>query len=200
MSQIWIFKKNHSLIGYVLKEKTIMATTIPREEVKEVQYSLKQAGIRIPTTKSALPIIHASKISEKGVVDSKTAYAAHVGRALMNTFFGDEWDPEIPVAYPPNLPEFTKRVLEETRKIPKGKVATYGEIADRIGSPSRATVRTSRCGSQCGGEALYGPLSADVARMRVLRSVILFCSRTNSRGSWTGEWLTARQRSPVATS
>jgi O-6-methylguanine DNA methyltransferase len=162
MSQIWIFKQDQHLIGYVLRENTVMAATIPREEMKEVQNSLKQVGFQVPTAAGKLPIIHENESSEAEKTDPETAYAAHVGRSLMQTFFGDEWNPEIPFAYPPHLPEFTRRVLEETRKIPKGKVATYGEIADRIGSPG---------GSRAVGNALgRNPLPLIIPCHRVVKA------------------------------
>jgi methylated-DNA-[protein]-cysteine S-methyltransferase len=36
------------------------------------------------------------------------------------------------------LPEFERRVLDETRAIPSGETRTYGEIARRIGAPGAA--------------------------------------------------------------
>lgn len=33
------------------------------------------------------------------------------------------------------IPQFQRRVLEETRKVPRGQVSTYAEIARRIGNP-----------------------------------------------------------------
>jgi O-6-methylguanine DNA methyltransferase len=130
--------------------------------MKEVQASLKQAGFRMPTAADKLPIIHASASSEAEESDPEMAFAARVGRALMNTFLGGDWDPDIPVAYPPQLPPFTKRVLEETRKIPKGKVATYGEIAARIGAPGS---------SRAVGNALgRNPLPLIIPCHRVIKS------------------------------
>jgi methylated-DNA-[protein]-cysteine S-methyltransferase len=36
------------------------------------------------------------------------------------------------------LPDFERRVLEETRAIPPGETRTYGEVARRIGAPGAA--------------------------------------------------------------
>lgn len=36
------------------------------------------------------------------------------------------------------LTDFQRRVLEEARRVPRGQVATYAEIAERIGSPKAA--------------------------------------------------------------
>ena len=37
-----------------------------------------------------------------------------------------------------NMKTFTEKVYEITRKIPKGKTMTYGEVARRVGSPRAA--------------------------------------------------------------
>ena len=99
--------------------------------------ALAQSGYDVTTPEGKLRIIQADYLCDNEE-QSSLEYAIRVGRALFNVFFGGDWDPEFKFIYPTNLPVFTKQVLEETRKIPKGTVTTYGEIAERIGSPGGA--------------------------------------------------------------
>ena len=59
------------------------------------------------------------------------------------------------------LPDFTRKVLNDTRKIPFGKTTTYGEIAKRIGHPKA---------SRAVGQALgANPLPIIIPCHRVIR-------------------------------
>jgi methylated-DNA-[protein]-cysteine S-methyltransferase len=44
----------------------------------------------------------------------------------------DHWDLDVDLS---SITPFQRRVLEETRKVPRGQVSTYAEIARRIGNP-----------------------------------------------------------------
>lgn len=60
-----------------------------------------------------------------------------------------------------HLPEFTQKVLRETKKIPYGKTITYGEIAQKIGHPKA---------SRAVGQALgLNPLPILIPCHRVIR-------------------------------
>jgi methylated-DNA-[protein]-cysteine S-methyltransferase len=61
----------------------------------------------------------------------------HAGELLRRYFDGEEVLLDIPIDLS-GLRDFTKRVLEETRKIPYGKIASYGMIAGRLGYPNAA--------------------------------------------------------------
>lgn len=59
-------------------------------------------------------------------------------RQLLTRYFdGEPVDFPVPVDLSAMTP-FTRRVLEETRKVPYGKVAHYGSIAARLGVPAGA--------------------------------------------------------------
>ena len=60
-----------------------------------------------------------------------------------------------------DLPPFFRRVLEETRKIPRGEVASYGTIAQRSGRPR---------GARAVGQALHrNPIPFIIPCHRVVR-------------------------------
>lgn len=134
----WIFEKDGLFVAFALEETTITLSLYPRKDLKKICHILENARYRIAIQGGAPQIIREKEADKEDAPNSKEAFLVRVGKALMNAFLGDDWDPRIKFAYPADLPEFTKRVLEETRKIPKGKVVTYGEIAERIGSPGGA--------------------------------------------------------------
>ncbi len=84
-----------------------------------------------------------------------------VRRALERYFAGRRLDFDLRVDLS-GLPGFHRRVLDETAKIPAGRVLTYTEVARRAGSP-----RASRAA----GNALHNnPVAIVVPCHRVLRS------------------------------
>ena len=74
------------------------------------------------------------------------------------------------------MTEFQRRVYEETRKIPRGTVVTYGELARRIGCGSARAV----------GQALrVNPLAPEVPCHRVVGadgSLVGFFGRSDAVG------------------
>ena len=84
-----------------------------------------------------------------------------VRRALERYFAGRRLDFDLEVDLS-GLPDFHRRVLDETAKIPAGRVLTYTEVARRAGSP-----RASRAA----GNALHNnPVAIVVPCHRVLRA------------------------------
>ncbi len=84
-----------------------------------------------------------------------------VRRALERYFAGRRLDFDLRVDLG-GLPEFHRRVLDETAKIPAGRVLSYTEVARRAGSP-----RASRAA----GNALHNnPVAIVVPCHRVLRA------------------------------
>jgi methylated-DNA-[protein]-cysteine S-methyltransferase len=65
------------------------------------------------------------------------AHFEQVARLLNSYFDGAHVDLAVPVDLS-GLKTFTRRVLEETMKIPYGRVATYRSIALRLGMPAAA--------------------------------------------------------------
>ncbi len=65
------------------------------------------------------------------------AHFGPVARLLKSYFDGVRVDLAVPVDLS-GLKAFTRRVLEETMKIPYGRVATYRSIALRLGAPQAA--------------------------------------------------------------
>jgi len=67
-------------------------------------------------------------------IESADEHLALLGAALLEYLNGRPlvWDGALDVR---GLPEFSLRVYECAREIPWGKLATYGEIARRIGKP-----------------------------------------------------------------
>lgn len=134
----WIFEKDGLFVAFALEETTITLSLYPSKDLMKICHNLENAGYRIIKQGEAPQIIREKKTDREDAPNPKEAFLIRVGKALINTFLGGDWDPGIKFTYPVDLPEFTKRVLEETRKIPKGQVATYGEIAERVGSPGGA--------------------------------------------------------------
>jgi len=105
-----------------------------------------------------------------------------VRRALDRYFAGRRLDFDLPVDLR-DLPEFQRRVLEATARIPAGEVSTYSAVAARAGSP-----RASRAA----GNALHvNPVAIVVPCHRVLRA-------DGSLGGYGGgvtvkEWLLAHE-------
>ncbi|MFQ6124595.1 MAG: MGMT family protein [Candidatus Heimdallarchaeota archaeon] len=134
----WIFDKDGLFVAFALEETTITLSLYPSKNLKKINHRLENAGYRIAKQGGTPQIIREKEAGREDAPNPKEAFLIRVGKALMNTFLGSDWDTEIKFTYPAYFSEFTKRVLEETRKIPKGQVATYGEIAERIGSPGGA--------------------------------------------------------------
>ena len=61
-----------------------------------------------------------------------------VRRELARYFEGRVRDFRVPVDWALTHPGFSRRVLEETARIPFGSVSTYGDVAKRAGSPRAA--------------------------------------------------------------
>jgi len=158
----WIFEKDGLFVAFALEETTITLSLYPRKDIKKICHLLENTGYRIVKQGGAPQIIRETETGKENAPNPKEAFLIRVGKALMNTFLGGDWDPGIKFAYPADLPEFTKRVLEETRKIPKGQVATYGAIAERIGSPGGARAVGNALG-QC-------PLGLIVPCHRVIKA------------------------------
>ncbi|MFM7322244.1 MAG: methylated-DNA--[protein]-cysteine S-methyltransferase [Armatimonadota bacterium] len=66
-------------------------------------------------------------------------------RAALERWFGGADDPGIALA--PDGTEFRQRVWERLRRIPRGTVATYGEIAADLGVPGAARAVGAACGA-----------------------------------------------------
>ena len=147
----WIFEKDGLYVGFALKGTTITFSSYPREDLQKLFHTIEKSGFRLTTQGGTLQIIREKETDKEGLLNTKEAFLIRIGQALMHTFFGGDWDPDIKFAYPADLPDFEKRALEETRKIPKGKVATYGEIAERIGSPGGARAVGNALGRCCLG-------------------------------------------------
>ncbi|HLE74329.1 MAG TPA: methylated-DNA--[protein]-cysteine S-methyltransferase [Anaerolineales bacterium] len=78
-----------------------------------------------------------------------------------------------------HLTAFQRRVLEETRKVPRGQVASYAQIAKRIGKPSA---------SRAVGQALRrNPVPIVIPCHRVIAS-------DGSLGGYSGEMRSRRKR------
>jgi methylated-DNA-[protein]-cysteine S-methyltransferase len=89
------------------------------------------------------------------------AHFAPVARLLKSYFDGAKVDLAVPVDLS-GLKPFTRRVLEETGKIPYGRVATYRSIALRVGAPEAA---------RAVGQALKrNPIPLVIPCHRVIRS------------------------------
>jgi len=129
----YLFQQNDRYVAFALNRTIITFSTYPRDALTNILQTIEKAGYDFVTKRS-----NPSIIREKDAKKEKNAFMVRVGKALFNVFNGNSWDPEIKFTYPAHFPEFTKRVYNETRKIPKGQVATYGEIAERIGSPGGA--------------------------------------------------------------
>lgn len=68
-----------------------------------------------------------------------------------------------------SMGEFNDRVYETVRRVPRGKVVSYGQVARLIGSPGRR----GSSGMPCMGIPIRG-----IARLRRGFLVIAWCSRT----------------------
>lgn len=157
-----IFEKDGIYVGFSLEGTTVTFSTIPLEDVKEIRNELEKAGYRVETAGGDLQIIREQEVPKDVASNAKTAFLVTVGTALIKAFLGDDWAPDIKFVYPADIPKFTRKVLEETRRIPKGKVATYGRIAERIGSPGAARA--------VGNALAYNPLPLIVPCHRVVKS------------------------------
>lgn len=70
-------------------------------------------------------------------------FALHVKKEIGRYFAGEATELDFPVRM--NGTPFQVRVWEELRKIPYGSIATYGNIAGRIGSPKAARAVGMAC-------------------------------------------------------
>ena len=158
----WIFQKKGLSLAFALEGNAVIFSMIPREDVTEARNHIEEAGYQVTTSDGVLQVIQEDNTPPKQQLASKKELLVRVGNALMDTFLGGDWNSDIAFTYPSHLPKFAKSVLEETRKIPKGKVATYGEIAERIGAPG---------GARAVGNALgRNPLPLIVPCHRVVKS------------------------------
>ncbi len=162
VSNAWIFQKKGLSLAFALEDNTVIFSMIPREDVNEARYHIEEAGYQVTTSDGVLQVIQEDSTNLEQPLANNAEFLIRVGNALMDTFLGGDWDSDIAFTYPSHLPKFAKSVLEETRKIPKGKVATYGEIAERIGAPG---------GARAVGNALgRNPLPLIVPCHRVVKS------------------------------
>jgi len=95
--------------------------------------------------------------------DKETPLGGSVIRSLAEIYRGGDMDEEIPIQLS-GLPPFEKRVLEQVRKIPKGRVATYASTASRAGSP--------RAWRAVGNAMAKNPFVLIVPCHRVIRSTM----------------------------
>ena len=159
-SPVHIFEQDWLYFAFVLQGSTIIFSRFPRRDLTALSLSLEKAGYTSPISEEQ---VLRKPITDVEVSQNSTdVFLIRVGQVLLDVFHGGDWDPEIKFAYPSDLPKFTRRVLEETRKIPKGSVATYGEIAERAGSPG---------GARAVGNAMNkNPLGVIVPCHRVIKS------------------------------
>lgn len=73
----------------------------------------------------------------------KGCFALRVKKEIGRYFAGEATEFDFPVRI--NGTPFQVRVWEEVRKIPHGSIATYGDIAGRIGSPKAARAVGMAC-------------------------------------------------------
>ncbi len=159
-SNVHIFEQDGLYFAFALKGSTVTFSRFPRRDLKALSTSLENAGYSISISEEQ--ILREPRMDTEDSQNPTDLFLIRVGQALLNVFLGGDWDPEINFAYPVDLPKFTKRVLEETRKIPKGSVATYGEIAELAGSPG---------GARAVGNAMNkNPLGVIVPCHRVIKS------------------------------
>lgn len=59
----------------------------------------------------------------------------------------EEWVKRIPAVEIPAGTEFQRAVWSELKKIPRGEIRTYGEIASAVGCPNAARAVGSACGA-----------------------------------------------------
>ncbi len=67
---------------------------------------------------------------------ASTASHPYLDRIVAHIATGQDEMRDLPVDL--ELTEFDRRVLDEVRRIPSGRTATYGEIARRVGRPRAA--------------------------------------------------------------
>jgi O-6-methylguanine DNA methyltransferase len=97
--------------------------------------SLRELGFPMEDRNSALFTAEADYPSvERGCPEKLRGLLEHY---LRDYFTGRSPATTLPLKLD-GLTPFTIRVLEETARIPWGEVASYGEIADRMGSPRAA--------------------------------------------------------------
>ena len=100
-----------------------------------IGYRGSERGIR----KLFLPLTSREKLlSRYGLSDENASGLRVLDNLLTEYFIGDEADFSKIRLDLSEVPEFHKRVYDETREIPYGETKTYGEIARSIGSPNAA--------------------------------------------------------------
>lgn len=78
------------------------------------------------------------------VVESATA-TAEVREALEAYVSGELLSFDFPIDYRLVRSDFQRRVLRRLRRVPRGKVMTYGEIAEAVGRPRAARAAGTAC-------------------------------------------------------
>ncbi|MQC27061.1 MAG: methylated-DNA--[protein]-cysteine S-methyltransferase [Chloroflexi bacterium] len=73
----------------------------------------------------------------KGYAQRNEAHVARIKDEVLDYLSGarTSWAVDVDLS---GITDFQRRVLEEARRVPRGQVATYGEIAKRIGQPKAA--------------------------------------------------------------
>ncbi len=128
------------VLGLAAGERGLRHVTFVRSEDEFVERLLAEHG--------DVPVVHSAVLDD-------------VRRALDRYFAGRRlgFDLEVDLS---GLPDFQRRVLDATARIPAGQVATYVQVATRAGSP-----RASRAA----GNALHhNPVAIIVPCHRVLRT------------------------------
>ena len=127
-------------------EKKIVATSFSTASRSEALTSCKQS------------LRGSSEIEEE-----ETPLGSSVIMSLAKIFRGVEMDEELPLQLS-DLPPFEKKVIEQVRKIPRGRVATYSSIASRAGSP--------KAWRAVGNAMAKNPFTLIVPCHRVIRSTM----------------------------
>ena len=78
-------------------------------------------------------LVHAHWQPMPGAVNGKDRFLERCAREIQAFMDGKSKKLDLPTA--PQGTEFQKRVWKELRKIPRGKTASYRDIAERVGSP-----------------------------------------------------------------
>lgn len=98
-----------------------------------LQIKTKVLGKTFYLAARAGKLVHAHWKPMTGAVNGKDRFLERCAREIQAFMDGKAKKFEIPMA--PQGTDFQKRVWKELRKIPRGKTASYRDIAERVGSP-----------------------------------------------------------------
>ena len=106
---------------------------------KSLQISYTDKGLVSVSFKRTAPREGASVVRDPMGAKIKSLLTAYLGGSKTNLDLPIDWQ---------NLPgtDFQKKVWKKMQKIPYGKVKTYGELAEVIGSPKAARAVGTACG------------------------------------------------------